>query len=59
LDDTQTLVCAGGVFRREGVIVGLDDPLAISLGSLLDGFLVQTNLSLIGDGKITLGARGR
>ena len=58
LDYTQVLVCTGGIFRCECVIIGLDDPLAISSGGLLDGFLVQTNLSLCGDSKITLGTQG-
>ena len=54
-DDTQALVCTGSIFRREGVIIGLDNPLAITPGSLLDGIPVQTNVSFVSDSEITLG----
>ena len=57
-NDTQTLVCAGGIFRREGVIIGLDNLLAISPSSLPDGFPVQANLCFLRDGQVALGTWG-
>ena len=48
-DNTQALVCTGCIFWRKGIIISLYDPLAISPGSLLDSFSVQTNVSFVSD----------
>jgi len=34
LDDFQPLVSAGGIFKADGVVIGLDHPFAIILGRL-------------------------
>ena len=44
LDDHQPLVSAGGIFKADGVVVGLDHPFAIILGCLPNGSTIDSNL---------------
>lgn len=54
LDDHKALVAAGGVFQTDGVVVGLDDPLAVVLFRLTDGTAVDTHLPGLEDTKVAL-----
>ena len=49
LDDTECLVCGSSVLGSEGIVVGLDDPLAIGTCGLLDDMLIEPDVSLLGE----------
>ena len=48
-DDHQAFVSGGGIFRGERVIIGLNDPLAISVSRTLDSICVESYVATLCD----------
>ena len=58
-DNQQRSVTASRIFQADRIIIGLDDPFPIVLSRLLNCFLINTNLIIIGNFKVpTIAARG-
>ena len=56
LDDHQSLVAASGIFQTDGVVIGLQHPLAVVFGRLPDGCSVNANLSGLCDAQVAFEA---
>ena len=57
-DDHQAFVSGGGIFRGKRVIIGFNDPLAISASRTLDSICVESYVATLCNLQVTLGTLG-